>query len=86
MYPALSEAIHHFKDTEEGRGTVCERVENYAKEYAKEMSLIKVIKALIYANMPLERIIEIIKKDDSEISEDYIISQYNSIANGDIDE
>jgi hypothetical protein len=65
---------------------VCERVENYAKEYAKEMSLIKVIKALIYLNMPLERIIEIIKKDDSEISEDYIISQYNSIANGDIDE
>lgn len=32
----LADGLHHFKETGEGRETMCEAVEEYAKEYAKE--------------------------------------------------
>ena len=35
-FPAISEAVHYFKETEGGKVTVCKIVEDYAKEYAKE--------------------------------------------------
>ena len=35
-YDVLAQGMKHFKETEKGRGQMCEAVENYAKEYAKE--------------------------------------------------
>lgn len=35
-YAVLADSVKHFKETQKGRGTMCEAVENYAKEYAKE--------------------------------------------------
>lgn len=29
----LSQSVKHYKETEEGRGQMCEAVEKYAKEY-----------------------------------------------------
>ena len=34
-FPAISNAVKYFKDTEGGRGEVCKSVELYAKEYAR---------------------------------------------------
>lgn len=35
-YAVLADSVKHFKETQKGRGNMCEAVENYAKEYAKE--------------------------------------------------
>ncbi len=35
-YMTLAQSVKHYKETEEGRGQMCEAVEKYAKEYAKE--------------------------------------------------
>ena len=34
-YKELSQGVRHFKEAEEGRDTMCEAVQEYAKEYAK---------------------------------------------------
>lgn len=34
-YKELSQGVRHFKEVEEGRDTMCEAVQEYAKEYAK---------------------------------------------------
>jgi hypothetical protein len=31
-----ADGLHHYKETEKGRDIVCEKVERYAKKYAKE--------------------------------------------------
>ena len=38
-YDVLAQGMKHFKETEKGRGQMCEAVENYAKEYAKEYAV-----------------------------------------------
>lgn len=35
-YMTLAQSVKHYKETEEGRGQMCEAVEKYAEEYAKE--------------------------------------------------
>lgn len=35
-YKELAAGVHHFKETEKGRDTMCESVKQYAKEYAEE--------------------------------------------------
>lgn len=35
-YKELSQGVRHFKEVEEGRDTMCEAVQEYAKEYASE--------------------------------------------------
>ena len=35
-YKELSQGVRHFKEVEEGRDTMCEAVQEYAKEYANE--------------------------------------------------
>lgn len=35
-YKELSDGVHHFKETKEGRGIVCEKVKQYAEKYAEE--------------------------------------------------
>jgi hypothetical protein len=35
-YKELSQGVRHFKEAEEGRDTMCEAVQEYAKEYASE--------------------------------------------------
>ena len=54
-YKELAEGIHHFKETEEGRDTMCESVKNYAQEYAEEYaadSKVEMVKNLM-KNMKL---------------------------------
>ena len=36
MVKALANGVKHFKETEEGRETMCESVERYAEEYAEK--------------------------------------------------
>lgn len=38
-YMTLAQSVKHYKETEEGRGQMCEAVEKYAKEYAKEYAI-----------------------------------------------
>lgn len=38
-YMTLAQSMKHYKETEEGRGQMCEAVEKYAKEYAKEYAI-----------------------------------------------
>ena len=35
-YKELADGLHHFKETEEGRVKVCEKVRKFAKKYAQE--------------------------------------------------
>lgn len=36
QYAALAKGVRHYKETEKGRGNMCEAVERYARQYAKE--------------------------------------------------
>lgn len=38
-YKELAEGVRHYKESKGGNETMCEAVENYAKEYAKECSI-----------------------------------------------
>ena len=38
-YMTLAQSVKHYKETEEGRGQMCEAVEKYAEEYAKEYAI-----------------------------------------------
>lgn len=44
-YKELAEGIHHFKETEEGRDTMCESVKKYAEEYSttKDIERVKIV-------------------------------------------
>ena len=55
LYPALSEAVRHYKVSENGVSEMCESIENFAKEYAEE-----------YAE---EKIKEIIAEKDAILAE-----------------
>lgn len=48
-YQELAKGVRHYKESEGGNETMCEAVENYAKEYAKEYSEEKVIEATAVA-------------------------------------
>lgn len=38
-YKEFAEGVRHYKESREGNETMCEAVENYAKEYAKECTI-----------------------------------------------
>ena len=54
-YKALADSVKHFKETEEGRETMCESVKEYAKEYADERDVIKVRKLMENLQLTLEQ-------------------------------
>ncbi len=61
-YPALSEAINYFKETEDGETVMCELVESYARDYAKEYAeeyAKEVAKKMLRKNTSIEDIVEI---------------------------
>ena len=54
-YKALADGVKHFKETEEGRETMCESVKEYAKEYADERDVVKVRKLMENLQLTLEQ-------------------------------
>ena len=67
-FPAISNAVKYFKDTEGGRGEVCKSVENYAKEYAKEERA-EIITRLLHKGKEPKEIAELLDFDLTEIEE-----------------
>lgn len=54
-YNALAQGVKHFKETEEGRGQMCEAVEEYAKEYAIKEKIISVKNLMENTKFTLEQ-------------------------------
>lgn len=69
-YKALADGVKHFKETEEGRETMCESVKEYAKEYADERDVIKVRKLMENLQLTLEQALNAL--DIHETSRTYI--------------
>ena len=79
-FPAISNAVKYFKDTEGGRGEVCKSVELYAKEYAREYAKeyakeyargerAEIIANMLHEGMQPEEIARICKIPLAEIEE-----------------
>ena len=54
-YDVLAQGMKNFKETEKGRGQMCEAVENYAKEYAVKEKIISVQNLMANTNFTLEQ-------------------------------
>lgn len=72
MYPALSEAIKHFKESEKGRDEMCKSIEIYATEEAIDA----VIRTCVAHKDSREETINYVKTQFNDISEDYITSRF----------
>ena len=59
-YKALADGVRHFKENEEGRGTMCEAVEKYAKEYADERDVTNVQNLMENLQFTLEQALDAI--------------------------
>lgn len=59
-FPALSERMRYYKGTEKGRQEMCAVVENYAKDYARNVSILDAIQVLRTAKVPENEIKNII--------------------------
>ncbi len=57
-YKELSQGVRHFKEVEEGRDTMCEAVQEYAKEYANEKTLAIVENLVNNAKFTLEQALD----------------------------
>lgn len=57
-YKALADGVKHFKENEEGRGTMCEAVEKYAKEYADERDVTNVQNLMENLQFTLEQALD----------------------------
>ena len=75
MYPALSEAINHYKGSERGCDEMCESIENYAIEMAIE----EVIKTCIAHKDSLDQTILFVTEQFSKASKENITTIYNSL-------
>lgn len=76
LYPALSEAIKHYKDTEKGRDEVCKSIEDYATDIAKEQSIDAIINTCIAHKDSLEQTVEFVKKQYAEATIEHITSRF----------
>jgi hypothetical protein len=76
-FKALAEGVKHYKETEEGRETMCESVEKYGKECAKRQEIstkLTFIKKLMKeAGFTLEQALNM--SDVTKDQRDYVISQ-----------
>ena len=74
-FPALSERMRYYKGTEKGRQEMCTTVDNYAKDYARNVSILDAIKALRTVNISEMRVKEVIMKQyglTDEEADDYM--------------
>ena len=72
-YKELAEGLHHFKETREGRDSMCEAVQNYAEKYA-EKKLVNSVQALMESmKLTLEQALDTLKIQDEDRT--YIIQQ-----------
>lgn len=76
MYPALSDAIRHFKNSEKGRDEVCKSIETYATEEAIDA----VIKTCIAHKDSLEETIDFVKEQFMKVNREYIISRFELLS------
>lgn len=65
-FPALSEAVNYFKETKDGEATMCETVENYAKEYAREYAK-EIAKKMLKKNNSIEDVVEMTGLSTDEV-------------------
>lgn len=74
----LAEGVRFYKETEKGRGVMCEAVKKYAKKYAKEYAKdvaedakleekVNTIKEMFDDNMPLETIAKYVRLSVDEV-------------------
>lgn len=75
LYPALSRAIRHYKDTEKGRDEVCKSIEDYATEIATRQSIDEVVQTCIDFDKPFDEIIKYVSNRFNDIAKDYIVSR-----------
>lgn len=72
-YKVLAEGLHHFKETKEGRDSMCEAVEKYAEKKAGE-KLVNSVQALMESmKLTLEQALDTLKIQDEDRT--YIIQQ-----------
>lgn len=76
-YPNLSDAMHHYKDTEEGVNEMCASIENYANDKALDEAIIMGIS--LCANK--ETLIEKAVKQFPNISKDTVVSRITALWN-----
>ena len=72
-YKALADSVKHFKENEKGRGTMCEAVEKFAKEYADNRDVTKVSKLMKNLQLTLNQALDAL--DIQGDSRTYIITQ-----------
>ena len=72
-YDVLAQGMKHFKETEKGRGQMCEAVENYAKEYAVKEKIISVQNLMTNTDFTLEQALDALGIQGDE--RDFIIKQ-----------
>ena len=65
-YKELSQGVRHFKEVEEGRDTMCEAVQEYAKEYANEKQAANVKNLMESAGFTMERALDSLKIQGEE--------------------
>lgn len=76
-YPRLSDAIHHFKNTEEGVNEMCASIETYANDRAMDATII----ACIDFNKTAEEAVSYVGKKFPEVDNDRIISRVTFLWN-----
>ena len=76
MYPALSKAMQHFKDSEKGRDEVCKSIE----EFANDRGIDTAINICIAHNDSLEETITYVTEQFTNATRDYISSRYNVLS------
>lgn len=65
-YMTLAKSVKHYKETEEGRGQMCEAVEKYAKEYAINEKAISVKNLMENMKLTLEQALDAMGIQDDE--------------------
>ena len=76
-YPKLSDAMHHFKDTEEGLNEMCASIESYATDKALDRS----ISTCIRVKLSKDATVQAIKEEFPEYDDEQIISRITLLWN-----
>lgn len=65
-FKPLADGVKHFKNTEKGRETMCEAVEQYAEKYGEKVRTEDVKNLMTSMNLPIEKAMDILKVPNSE--------------------
>ncbi len=82
LYPALSEAIRHYKDTEKGRSEVCKSIEEYAADIAMEKAIDAVIQNCFAHNDTKEDTIMYVQKQFPQVTKNQIELRFKFLSDG----